>query len=241
MKGKTMYVIPQIAEYQGVSIVREDLLPGGSKSRFMHLAFKGADEVCYASSHCGGGQVALAHAAKRLGKVATIFAAARAQMHPRQVEAMSLGAKYVWVRPGYQSVLNARLRAHCGATGASAAPFGLAVPGATDIIAEAASRIPVKPRYVWVSAGSGLLARSLRQAFPDAELHAVRVGAEVDVPGAVMHAFPKAYGWACQVDVPFSIDQHYESKTYQLMKVWQADTKPKGEVLFWNTMSAPQA
>jgi hypothetical protein len=241
MKGKTMYIIPKIAEYQGVSVVREDLLAGGTKSRFIGLAFKGATEVCYASSHCGGGQVALAHAAKRLGKVATIFAAARAQMHPRQVEAMNLGARYEWIRPGYQSVLNARLRAHCGATGASAAPFGLAVPGATDIIAEAASSIPVKPRYVWVSAGSGLLARSLRQAFPDAELHAVRVGAEVDVPGAVMHEYHRPYAWACQVDVPFSIDQHYEAKTFQLMQQWRETVRPKGEVLFWNTMSAPQA
>jgi cysteine synthase len=241
MKGKTMYSIPQIAQYQGVSIVREDLLAGGTKSRFIGLAFKGTTEVCYASSHCGGGQVALAHAAKRLGKRCVIFTAARAQLHRRQFEAQALGAEFRFIRPGYQSVLNARLRAHCEASGATPAPFGLAVPGATDIIAEAASRAPVKPRYVWVSAGSGLLARSLRQAYPDAELHAVRVGAEVDVPGAVMHTFHRPYAWACQADVPFSIDQHYESKTYQMMKAWQADTKPKGEVLFWNTMSAPQA
>jgi hypothetical protein len=235
-----MYIIPKIAEYQGVSVVREDLIPGGTKSRFMDLAFKGTDEVCYASSHCGGGQVALAHAAKRLGKRATIFAAARAQLHPRQLEAQALGAEFRFIRPGYQSVLNARLRAHCQATGATPAPFGLAVPGAEDIIAAAASSIPVRPRHVWVSAGSGLLARSLRQAYPDAELHAVRVGAEVDVPGAVMHTFHRPYAWACQADVPFSIDQHYEAKTYQMLKAWQAETKPRGEIIFWNACGAPK-
>jgi cysteine synthase len=236
-----MYIIPKIAEYQGVSVVREDLIPGGTKSRFMDLAFKGADEVAYASSHCGGGQVALAYAARALGKRCVIFTAARAQLHRRQFEAQALGAEFHFIRPGYQSVLNARLRAHCEATGATAAPFGLAIPGATDIIAEAASSIPVKPRFVWVSAGSGLLARALRQAFPDAELHAVRVGAEVDVPVAVMHEYHRPYAWACQVDVPFSIDKHYEAKTFQLMQQWRETIRPKGEVLFWNTMSAPQA
>jgi Pyridoxal-phosphate dependent enzyme len=241
MRGQIMkYIIPQIAQYRGVSVVREDLIAGGTKGRFIHLAFKGTDTVAYASSHCGGGQVALAGAAKRLGKRCVIFTAARGQLHRRQFEAQALGAEFHFIRPGYQSVLNARLRDYCQSTGARPAPFGLAVEGCEDIIAEAAVSTKAKPSFVWVACGSGTLARGLQKAFPKAELHCVLVGAKSEIPGAVMHEFPKPYGWVCQADVPFPIDQHYEAKTYKLMKTWQAETKPRGEILFWNTMASPK-
>ena len=37
---------PQIQMVDGIAVIREDLVSGGTKARFLHLQFKTADEVC---------------------------------------------------------------------------------------------------------------------------------------------------------------------------------------------------
>ena len=84
---------PIVREHGGVSVIRDDLFPGGTKARFMPVLFEGAEEAVYASPAEGGAQTALATVAKDLGKRATIFVAARAKLHPRTLEAARLGAR----------------------------------------------------------------------------------------------------------------------------------------------------
>ena len=96
--------LPLIVEHEGVLVVRDDLLPGGTKARFLDIIFEGADEVVYASPAEGGAQTALATVARQLGKRATIFVARRAKPHPRTIEAANLGASVVSVDPGYLSL-----------------------------------------------------------------------------------------------------------------------------------------
>ena len=155
---------PTVVKHHGVFVVRDDLYPGGTKARFIAQLFcEGAEEVVYASSAEGGAQVALATVARSLGKRATIFAAARANPHPRQLEARRLGAKFVPVKPGYLNVVQARAREYCTKTKALLAPFGMRIPGCLDVIATAARKIDIKPAEVWVAAGSGTLATALRR------------------------------------------------------------------------------
>jgi hypothetical protein len=177
-------------EHEGVLVVRDDLFPGGTKARFLGMLFDGAEEVVYATPAEGGAQVALATVARKLGKRTTLFVARRAKPHPRTLQAAKLGAKIVPVTPGYLSVVQARAREYCTKTGARLLPFGADVPDAVNVIAAAARATGLEPDEVWSAAGSGVLARGLAAAWPNARRHAVQVGRTLtprDVAGATIH------------------------------------------------------
>ena len=88
---------PKIVEHSGILVVRDDLMPGGTKARVLPALFDSHTEYVYASPVQGYAQVALAYCAKAHSKRATIFCAARKQRHPRTVEAARAGARIVEV------------------------------------------------------------------------------------------------------------------------------------------------
>jgi cysteine synthase len=183
----------RVIEHDDVFVVRDDLFPGGTKARFLPILFEGADEVVYASPGEGGAQTALATVAAQLGKRATIFVAQRAQPHSRTLMATRLGAKIEPVSPGYFNVVQARAREYSQEHGARLAPFGFNIPGATQIIAAAARSIGIQPAEVWCAGGSGVLARGLAEAWPNARRHVVQVGRPLsanEVAGATVHEIP---------------------------------------------------
>ena len=212
-------VKPQVIEHDDVFVMRDDLFPGGTKARFLPLLFEGADEVVYASPAEGGAQTALATVAAQLGKRATIFVAERrGKWHARTLMAKRLGAQIVQVSPGYLNVVQARAREYSHQTGALLAPFGFDMPGAMQAIAQAARSIGKEPDEVWCAGGSGVLARGLAQAWPNASRHVVQVGRPLspnDVAGATIHEYPKKFGWATKNAPPFPSDPHYDAKAWE--------------------------
>lgn len=224
---------PIIVEHDGVLVVRDDLLPGGTKARFIGAFFDGADEAVYATPAEGGAQTALATVARRLGKRATIFVAARRRMHNRTLEASRLGAKVVPVAPGYLSVVQSRAREYCSRTGARLVPFGVDTPEAIEAIAAAARATGIEPDEVWCAAGSGVLARGLAKAWPSARRHVVQIGralSPVEVAGARIHVYPLAFGQTARAAPPFPSDPHYDAKAWEIAKA----RRGTGLVLFWN-------
>lgn len=222
-----------IVEHEGVLVVRDDLIGGGTKARYIVRLFEQAEEIVYASPAEGGAQTALAWAARELGKRATIFVAKRKAPHPRSLMAKALGAKVYQVAPGYLSTVQARARQYCERTGAMLAPFGMDMPEALEEIAAAAQATSAEPDEVWCAAGSGVLARGLAAAWPRAMRHAVQVGRDLcpaDVAGATIHRHPLKFGDRCKANPPFSSDPHYDAKAWQTMK----SRKGRGVVLFWN-------
>jgi hypothetical protein len=224
---------PIVVEHEGVLVVRDDLFPGGTKARFLGTMFDGAEEVVYASPAEGGAQTALATVARRLGKRATIFVAHRAKPHARTIQAKKLGAKVVTVAPGYLSVVQARAREYCARTGARLMPFGSDMPEAISAIAAAARAIGIAPDEVWCASGSGVLARGLAAAWPNARRHAVQVGRALtprDVAGATIHVHPVAFGREVRSKPPFPSDPTYEAKAWEMTMA----RKGRGRVIFWN-------
>jgi 1-aminocyclopropane-1-carboxylate deaminase/D-cysteine desulfhydrase-like pyridoxal-dependent ACC family enzyme len=224
---------PQVIEHDGVLVVRDDLFAGGTKARFLPLLFENADEVVYASAAEGGAQTALATVAAQLGKRATIFVARRAQPHPRALMAKRLGAKVLQVSPGYLSTVQARAREYSRQAGARLAPFGVDIPEAIESIAEAARSIEVEPDEVWCASGSGVLARGLASAWPNARRHVVQVGRTLtanEVAGATIHVYPLPFGREAKTKPPFPSDPHYDAKAWEKCVAQTA----RGRVLFWN-------
>lgn len=226
---------PIVHEHDGVSVVRDDLFPGGTKARFITAMFEGVAELVYATPAEGGAQFALAHCAAALGKRATIFVAKRAKPHPRAFQCKRLGARMMQVTPGYLTVVQARARIYCERTGATMAPFGIDTPEAIETIANAARSLNATPDEVWCAAGSGVLARGLALAWPDARRHVVEVGRALnpaEVAGATIWKAGVPFSRAEKASTPFPSDPHYDAKAWRICKA----RRGAGQVLFWNVV-----
>jgi hypothetical protein len=233
---------PIVEQYGNISVVREDLVPGGTKARFVDYLFEGVDEVVYATPAQGGAQTALALAARRLGKRLTLFVAARKEQHPRIILSERIGACIVEVKLGYLSNVQAKARNYTeygGFLGRSRVrnlQFGLNSPEAVKAIAAAAVQIP-RPSQLWCSAGSGTLACGLAKAWPNVPRFVVSVGhklIQADVGGGTIIVYPKPYGYEGAPELPFPSDPIYERKTYQIM----LERVGGGSATFWNTAAS---
>jgi hypothetical protein len=224
---------PIVHEHDGIRVVRDDLFGGGTKARYLIDLFDNCDELVYASPAEGGAQSALAYCARAAGKRATIFVAKRAEPHPRALLAKSLGAKVVQVTPGYLAVVQARAATYCERTGARLVPFGIDMPETIERIAAAGRMLNFAPDEVWCASGSGVLARGLASAWPNARRHVVQVGRALsadDVAGAQIHVHPLKFGDRCKSAPPFPSDPHYDAKAWEICKARHGG----GLVLFWN-------
>ncbi len=221
----------QIVEHDGIQVVRDDGLPGGTKVRALPCLFDGSAEYVYASPVYGYAQIALAHAAKAQGKKALIFCARRRDKHPRTVEAFNAGANIFQVDCGYMTVVRARAREYCASTpGAKLLPFGLDVPEFIAALADVArSGVKKPPAEVWCVAGSGVLCRALQQAWPDAQFNAVRVGAEPSVGKAKLFVAPETFDQDAKIKPPFPSCANYDAKVWRFIK---QQARPGS--LFWN-------
>lgn len=234
-----MIVLPYevvVERHLGLYVVRDDLLPGGTKTRFLPDLYADVDELVYASPAEGGMQVAMAYTARELGKTATIFVARRRDYHPRTEEAAAVGANVVGVDPGYLVVVQARAFAYAAATdGARYVGFGGDSEIAERRIAEAA-RVVWAERgpfpEVWCAGGSGTLTRGLQRGIPGAVHRVVQVGREIERPGAA-EVLSAGYRFeqTARTAPPFPSCPHYDAKAWEMA----VELAEPGS-LFWNVL-----
>ena len=222
---------PLIACVGSLRVVRDDLLPGGTKRRALaaYLPQLGAAEVVYASPAYGYAQVALAHACRDLGMRATIFTAKRRDAHPLTRQAIGAGAKVIMVPTGYLSNVRAKARAYCEVTGATALPFGLDDPLFLAALADVARATGMEPNEVWTVAGSGVLTRALQLAWPAASFHAIQIGAAPNVGRARLYKAPESFEDAAQQPPPFPSCTNYDAKAWRFVSRLASPG-----ALFWN-------
>lgn len=211
-------------------VVRDDLVPGGTKQRILPLFLDDAfDEYIYVTPAYGYAQIALAHSCAMLGKQATVFVAKRNHLHPRTAEAKRAGAKVVQVPHGYLSHVQAKARAYAAAVGARLLPWGLDFPAFIEALASTAKGLDVQPIEVWCAAGSGTLTRALQLAWPYAVHYAVQVGAKAQAGRAHVHVAPESFEQDAKEPPPFASCSNYDAK------VWQFFRRHAGPgALFWN-------
>jgi 1-aminocyclopropane-1-carboxylate deaminase/D-cysteine desulfhydrase-like pyridoxal-dependent ACC family enzyme len=233
---------PVVELHGNVSVVREDLLPGGTKLRYIGpLALEGHTELVYATSAQGGAQLALAYAARAAGIKATLFVARRGELHPRTREAIAVGAKVIQVEPGYLAVVQKRAKDYAtsrASKGTHYVEFGGASPRTIEILAAAAAHVAeLYGRFdeVWCSAGSGVLSLGLQRGIPDAQHVVVCCGHHHEQLGdATLRYSGVRYGVDEKQRAPFPACPTYERKTWRaLMSTFPFAGR---RVLFWNVM-----
>ena len=88
-----------VERHNGVNVLRDDLLPGGTKACFIgELLNQAFDCHVYASPVYGAFQIALAEYCRANGRQAVIFCAKRGQPHENTLKAKAAGAR-VFPRP----------------------------------------------------------------------------------------------------------------------------------------------
>lgn len=182
------YEVPKGRSSFTVKVVRDDLLPGGTKQRAMVpvLANLTERELVLPSANSGYAQVALAVAATATNKIGTAFIADRAKETAATKLARKFGGNIKPVRPGYMTVRKKRAQDY-------AAQQNKKKPGSTRLFALGADE-PIfeetllkelklalpsgfrAPKRVWVAVGSGVLMRVLGQLWPNTMLLGVEVG-----------------------------------------------------------------
>lgn len=220
---------PTIIEHDGIFVVRDDYLPGGTKSRVLPRFLVDADEFVYATPAYGYAQVALAITAKNMKKRATIFVAKRNELHPRTRAAYGFGAKIVQIPYGYLSNVQAKAKLYCKMTGAKLIPFGLDFPEFIRAMADVAIGLNIKPAEVWTVAGSGVLTRALQIAWPQSSFHAIQIGAHPKAGIATIHKAPEKFEQDAAIKPPFPSCSNYDAKAWRFIKKYA-----KPGALFWN-------
>jgi hypothetical protein len=222
---------PILETHGEVTVVRDDLLPGGTKARIFRalIANSPATEFVYAGPAFGAAQIALAAVSYQMCRQATLFVPWRRERSSYTVEAESYGARVFEVKPGYLSVLQARARRYCQERGACLVPFGGG--DAVEPLVSAARSLGVAPPEVWCAGGSGTLAKALRMAWPEAALHVVKVGRTLPaIERATVHEAGLDFAGTVDAGAPFPTHPNYEAKAWQVMRRHPATPG----ALFWN-------
>lgn len=231
---------PVIEKHGEVFVVRDDLVPGGSKTRFLPYLIGDATEIVFGGPFCGGAPVALATIGHRLGRKVTVFYAKRKQLHRRQLQVLKLGGTIYQVPFGYMTNVQAKARAYAASVGALFLPLGFDVPAAEEPFIKAMAGVRKKigdVGEVWCASGSGMLARCLGQAFPNSQIRAVAVGLEsrwkkqTMPPNVQIEKADVDFSQECNAPAPFNCCPNYDRKAWV-----RCAAKGRGPRLFWNVL-----
>lgn len=236
----------KIEEHDGIYVLRDDMLPGGTKSILLETLEKNnpsIHEFVYASPVYGGFQIALA---SYFGKDATIFCAQRQDRHPNTVKAKKLGAKIKEVYPGYLSVVEKRAKDYCDKRkNCLLLDFGAQTRENIDLIAkrcrQVLAKMKTKPDEIWVAVGSGTIVQGILQAVKEFDKNikviGVLVGKDFKMkdPQLKLIRYPKDFDQESQFVSDFPSMPNYDLKAYELCRK-SFERNPKKTVLFWNVL-----
>ena len=232
-----------IKEHNGIFVLRDDFLPGGSKSVLIKNIIENhpdKSEYVYASPVYGGFQIALSIYCKRHNLRCTIFCAKRKHKHPNTVLCKKHGAKIVEIPNGYLSVVEKHARDYCAKNvKRHKIEFGAQSPENIALITERAKRViqtlGKEPDEIWVAVGSGTLVQGILGAVKHATVHGVQVGAEVGIkhPRLVLHKYPMPFDRESHLLPEFPSMPNYDRKAFEMCL---EKHKKENTVLFWNVL-----
>ena len=227
---------PIIKEYDGIKVVRDDLLNGGTKRRAFTIYVKSkpeVDEFVYASPRQGYAQLSLAYACRDLGKKCTVTVP-QGERYWLTNKAVEVGANIIEVPMGYLTNIQAKAKKYCFDNGAHLIPFGGDHPVIIEAMTQTALSLDINPTEVWTVMSSGVLSRGLQAAWPNAKVYGVRIGHNTTrIEQGRAETFKSDYKFHQECKEPerppFPSSLTYDSKAWMFIK----EHATKGS-LFWN-------
>lgn len=243
-----------IEHINGIYVLRDDLLPGGTKSLLANKIIKqniDKKEFIYASPVYGGFQIALSIYCKLYNKQAVIFCARHKIKHRNTLICKQLGAKIVEIYPGYLSVVQHRAiqyankndnRYYINFGAYSEQNIGLLANRVEKVIHKWKQYQSIdskkEPDEIWVAVGSGTLLTAILHATKKTHIYGVQVGANVDIkdPRITIIKYDKPFEYESKFETPFVTMPHYDRKAFEML-IHNRGYNPKKNILFWNVMA----
>lgn len=231
---------PVVEKHEGIFVVRDDLLTGGTKERiydYMVQKEPVQEWVYGGGSRWGYGQIGLGAVCKKYGKKATVFIAKGKELHPSSEKAKQLGVDIHEVNMGMLTVTQGRARKYVAEDPQHRRLVEFSGdPAVVGSVLKVARTLPFEPDEVWSVAGSGVLNRGLQLAFPNAKCYAVSIGhilSPEEQGRATIIRHPQKFAEECKKDKrpPFPSSPNYDAKAWEYVLL---GAKPKKKVLFWN-------
>jgi hypothetical protein len=231
---------PVVETYDGVRVVRDDLLTG-SKVRGGDCLISGLNQstLVYVQPRTGLAGVSLLDVAQRHGKRVKLFMPSSKRISHHQACCIERGAEYEFHRVAAMPNLNSIAKKWASEQeDAYFIPLGLKHELVTAGFVKVASKIPA-PEEVWTVVSTGVLHRALQIAWPDTTFHAVAVARNMK-DGEVGHdriiSAPEPFQRAIKESEmpPFPSVATYDAKC------WRYIPKNSGrDILFWNVGTEP--
>ena len=227
-----------LESYEGITVLRDDLLIGGTKSRFLPLLLnENKNGYVYASPVYGGFQIALSEVAKNVGKKSIIFCAKRKEKHPNTLLASELGSEVVEITPGYLNVVQKRAKDFVNVnSNYQYLEFGANHPIAINSIANTMKTIIKKlgkePAEIFCAVGSGTLVKGILSGSNNAQVTGIIVGKDFNYEHERLRLikYPKSFDYSSKYEAPFQCMPNYDLKALELCM----QLKKSNDVLFWN-------
>ena len=244
------YSFPKVVieKHEDIYVVREDLLEGGSKRRFIDRYVreeieKGAEEFVFGGAPATGyAPMSLTLQAKHYGADATFFMAKRSldNLHEYQKKALEYGANIQWVNMGMLNVTLSRAKKYYEEDTFKRRnfPLGLEDERVIEDIETLAREIKEewKDKFseIWTVGSSGTLSRGLQKAFPELEVHVISVGhkmSEREIGRAKFYKSPYEFDKPIKpIEAPpFPSAPTYDAKAWPFLKEFA-----KPNAMFWN-------
>lgn len=234
----------KIPNNRTIYVVRDDLIGGGTKVRFLDFIVRnavqrGVKEIVYGGCPATGyAQISLPILTNRYGIKTVLFMAKR---NPKnyteyQQRALDLGAKINWVENGMLTVSTARAKRYWARDPKKriVLPLGLEHETAFGCIIKVARSLRVRPTEIWSVGSSGTLNRGLQLAFPKVPSNVVQVGHNMK-PREIGRAnhFKSEYRFEKPVKTheapPFPSAPTYDAKAWKFIL-----DHANHRALFWN-------
>jgi hypothetical protein len=224
-----------LQQHEGFTVVRGDLFPGGIKAKVLAdlLEEISEHEVVYAAHAYGHSGFALGLAGIYNNKKVTLFFAGPETDTYIYLQTKSLNNVTCRVVDDvdHQSKVVDGAKKYAKEHGAYYLPVGFDYPPFTDRMISLARSLPVSPKEVWVSGGSGTTSRCLVKAWPQAKIHAVHLGMQpnADMGTPYVYHVPEHPTDIAYNPPPFPSAAFYDAKIWRFVKQYAS----KG-ALIWN-------
>lgn len=244
IKGGTQLVNPPLQiekiAYEGkiFNLIQDTYLETGTKQRgigyFQLLKDQGYDKVVTYASNMGYGQVAVSYMCHIVGLECILFIKKHEPRSKMTTQAMKYNKNIIEVGNNYVHITNTQLSEIANKyylkhknEKIKLIGLGLDSPDFINYLGQGikeANTMGLNPKRIWVAGGSGVLARALHIAFPNAKLLIVQVGRKIwpDIVEGIDHIIYES-------KVPFTqktdLIPPYKSLSHYDAKVWKFVTK----------------
>jgi len=224
-----------LREHEGFTVMRGDLIPGGVKAICLTsiLASVAEREVVYAAHAYGHSGLALGLAGLKNGKkVSLFFAGPRVSTYVfDQTEALSNVRCIMLDDLSHQSQIVEIAREYAKKNNAHFLPVGFNFPTFNSCLIKLAQSLPIDPKEVWVSGGSGTTSRCLVKAWPKAKIYTVDLGMMPNADMGTKHVYyvPEAPTDKALFPPLYPSAIYYDAKNWRFIKEYASEG-----ALIWN-------